>query len=104
MRKLARGRIGAARECPTEPGMAGMATHYVARELHTLGHAVGELNRAIDAGYRTFLSYGYLAGAEAARDNDASATRLCRIVNLILGRRFIASAKILRAFSRLLPA
>jgi predicted Zn-dependent protease len=35
--------------------------------------AIAEINRAIDAGYRTFLSYGYLAGAEAAKGDDAAA-------------------------------
>jgi TolB-like protein len=35
--------------------------------------AIAEINRAIDAGYRTFLSYGYLAGAEAAKGNDDAA-------------------------------
>jgi TolB-like protein len=41
--------------------------------LSRLDVATGEINRAIDAGYRTFLSYGYLAGAEAAKGNDAAA-------------------------------
>jgi adenylate cyclase len=41
-----------------------------------LGHldeAIGELNQAIDAGYRTFNPYAYLAGVEAAKGNDAEA-------------------------------
>ena len=41
--------------------------------LGRLDAAIAEINRAIDAGYRTFLSYGYLAGAEAAKGNDAAA-------------------------------
>jgi adenylate cyclase len=41
--------------------------------LGRLDIAIGEIKRAIDAGYRTFLSYGYLAGAEAANGNDAAA-------------------------------
>jgi hypothetical protein len=32
-----------------------------------------EFKRAIDAGYRTYFSYAYLAAAEAAKGNDAEA-------------------------------
>ena len=36
-----------------------------------------ELERAIDAGYRPYLPYAFLAAAEAAKGNDAEAkTRL----------------------------
>jgi hypothetical protein len=34
-----------------------------------------ELRRAIDVGYRTYFSYALLAGAEAAKGNDAEAKR-----------------------------
>jgi adenylate cyclase len=35
--------------------------------------AIGEFKRAIDAAYRTYLLYAYLAGAEGAKGNDAEA-------------------------------
>ena len=35
--------------------------------------AIEEIHRAIDAGYRTYLPYVYLAGAEAVKGNDAEA-------------------------------
>ena len=35
--------------------------------------AISEFKRGINAGYRTFLPYAFLAGAEAARGNDAEA-------------------------------
>jgi tetratricopeptide (TPR) repeat protein len=35
--------------------------------------AIEEINRAIDAGYRTYFPYLFLAGAEAAKGNDAEA-------------------------------
>jgi adenylate cyclase len=41
--------------------------------LGRLDAAIGEFKRAIDAGYRTYLPYAYLAGAEAAKGNDAEA-------------------------------
>jgi adenylate cyclase len=41
--------------------------------LGQLDAAIGELNQTIDAGYRTFFIYAYLAGVEAARGNDAAA-------------------------------
>jgi adenylate cyclase len=43
---------------------------------HCLGQldaAIGEINQAIDAGYRTFYPYLYLAGVEAAKGNEAAA-------------------------------
>jgi tetratricopeptide (TPR) repeat protein len=41
--------------------------------LGRLDAAIGEFKRAIDAGYRTFTPYAFLAGAEAAKGNDAEA-------------------------------
>ena len=41
--------------------------------LGRLDAAIGEFKRAIDAGYRTFFPYAFLAGAEAAKGNDAEA-------------------------------
>ena len=41
--------------------------------LGRLDAAIEEFKRAIDAGYRTFLPYAFLAGAEAAKGNDAEA-------------------------------
>ena len=41
--------------------------------LGQLDAAIGEINQAIDAGYRTFFIYAYLAGVEAAKGNDAAA-------------------------------
>ena len=41
--------------------------------LGRLDAAIGEFKRGINAGYRTFLPYAFLAGAEAARGNDAEA-------------------------------
>ena len=41
--------------------------------LGQLDDAIGELNQAIDAGYRTIYPYAYLAGVEAAKGNDAAA-------------------------------
>ena len=38
-----------------------------------LDAAVAEFKQAIDAGYRTYFPYAYLAAAEAARGNDAEA-------------------------------
>ncbi len=38
-----------------------------------LDAAIAEFRRAIDTGYRTFLPYALLAGAEAAKGNDAEA-------------------------------
>ena len=35
--------------------------------------AIGEFKQAIDAGYRTYFPYAYLAAAEAAKGNDAEA-------------------------------
>jgi tetratricopeptide (TPR) repeat protein len=45
--------------------------------LGRLDAAIVELERAIDAGYRPYLPYAFLAAAEAAKGNDAEAkTRL----------------------------
>jgi tetratricopeptide (TPR) repeat protein len=41
--------------------------------LGQLDEAIGEINQAIDAGYRTYYPYAYLAGVEAAKGNDAAA-------------------------------
>ena len=41
--------------------------------LGRLDVGIAELKRAIDAGYRTFIVYAFLAGAEAANGNDAEA-------------------------------
>jgi adenylate cyclase len=41
--------------------------------LGRLDAAIEELKRSIDAGNRTFLSYAFLAAAEAAKGNDAEA-------------------------------
>ena len=41
--------------------------------LGRLDAAIEELKRAIDAGYRTYNPYAYLAAAEAAKGNDAEA-------------------------------
>jgi adenylate cyclase len=41
--------------------------------LGQLDAAIGELKRAVHVGYRNFLPYAYLAGAEAATGNDAEA-------------------------------
>jgi adenylate cyclase len=41
--------------------------------LGQLDAAIGEINQAIDAGYRTFYPYAYLAAVEAAKGNDAAA-------------------------------
>ena len=41
--------------------------------LGRLDAAIAEYKRAIDAGYRSFLPYLMLAGAEAAKGNDAEA-------------------------------
>ena len=41
--------------------------------LGRLDAAIAELKRAIDAGYRTYVPYTFLAGAEAAKGNDAEA-------------------------------
>ena len=38
-----------------------------------LDAAIVQFKRAIDAGYRPFLPYAILAGAEAAKGNDAEA-------------------------------
>jgi hypothetical protein len=43
--------------------------------LGQLDAAFGEINQAIDAGYRTFYPYAYLAGVEAAKGNEAAAKR-----------------------------
>ena len=43
--------------------------------LGQLDAAIGEINQAIDAGYRTFFPYAYLAGVEAAKGNEAAAKR-----------------------------
>jgi adenylate cyclase len=46
-----------------------------ANEAHCgqLDAAIAEFKRAIDAGYRTFFTYAFLAGAEAAKGNEAEA-------------------------------
>ena len=41
--------------------------------LGRLDVGIAELKRAIDAAYRTFIVYAFLAGAEAAKGNDAEA-------------------------------
>jgi adenylate cyclase len=41
--------------------------------LNRLDAAIGEFKQAIDAGYRTFFPYAYLAAVEAAKGNDADA-------------------------------
>ena len=41
--------------------------------LGQLDAAIGEINQAIDAGYRTFSPYAYLAGVEAVKGNEAAA-------------------------------
>jgi adenylate cyclase len=41
--------------------------------LGRLDTAIEEINRAIDAGYRPYFPYLFLAGAEAAKGNDAEA-------------------------------
>jgi tetratricopeptide (TPR) repeat protein len=41
--------------------------------LNRLDAAIGEFKQAIDAGYRTFFPYAYLAAIEAAKGNDAEA-------------------------------
>jgi adenylate cyclase len=41
--------------------------------LGRLDAATGEFKRAIDAGYRTYFPYAYLAGIEAAKGNDDEA-------------------------------
>jgi adenylate cyclase len=38
-----------------------------------LDAGIAELKRAIDTGFRTFIPYAFLAGAQAARGNDAAA-------------------------------
>jgi hypothetical protein len=38
-----------------------------------LDPAVVEFKRAIDAGFRTYIVYAFLAGAEAAKGNEAGA-------------------------------
>jgi hypothetical protein len=49
---------------------------FVGFSEHCLGQldaAIGEINQAIDAGYRTSYPYLYLAGVEAAKGNEAAA-------------------------------
>ena len=41
--------------------------------LNRLDGAIGEFKKAIDAGYRTFFPYAFLAAVEAAKGNDAEA-------------------------------
>lgn len=41
--------------------------------LNRLDTAIGEFKQAIDAGYRTFYPYAFLAAVEAAKGNDAEA-------------------------------
>ena len=41
--------------------------------LNRLDGAIGEFKQAIDAGYRTFFPYAFLAAVEAAKGNDAEA-------------------------------
>ena len=41
--------------------------------LGRLDVAIAEENRAIDAGYRTYYPYAFLAALEAAKGNDAEA-------------------------------
>jgi predicted Zn-dependent protease len=41
--------------------------------MDRLEAAIQELKQAIDAGYRTYLPYAFLAGAQAAKGNDAEA-------------------------------
>jgi predicted Zn-dependent protease len=41
--------------------------------LDRLDAAIGDFKRAIDAGYRTWVLYAFLAAAEAAKGNDAEA-------------------------------
>jgi len=41
--------------------------------LNRLDAAIGEFKQAIDAGYRTFFPYAFLAAVEAAKGNDAEA-------------------------------
>ena len=41
--------------------------------LGRLDTAIEEIHRAIDAGYRTYFPYAFLAGAEAAKGNDVEA-------------------------------
>ncbi len=43
------------------------------RPARISGRIGSELKRSIDAGYRTFVPYAFLAGAEAAKGNDAEA-------------------------------
>jgi hypothetical protein len=38
-----------------------------------LDAAITEFKRAIDTGFRTFVPYAFLAGAQAAKGNDAGA-------------------------------
>jgi len=46
-----------------------------ANEAHCgqLDAAIAEFKRAIDTGYRTWFTYAFLAGAEAAKGNEAEA-------------------------------
>jgi adenylate cyclase len=41
--------------------------------LNRLDGAISEFKQAIDAGYRTFFPYAFLAAVEAAKGNDAEA-------------------------------
>ena len=41
--------------------------------LGRLDEAIAEFKRSIDAGYRTYFPYAFLAAAEAAKGNDAEA-------------------------------
>jgi hypothetical protein len=41
--------------------------------LGRIDAAIAEFKQAIDGGYRTFMVYAFLAGAETAKGNDAEA-------------------------------
>ena len=61
---------------PRDPLLMGFYHAYLGVAEICLGRldaAIEEFKRAIDAGNRTFLPYALLAGAEAAKGNDAEA-------------------------------
>jgi adenylate cyclase len=66
--------------------------------LGRLDAAVGEFKRGINAGYRTYFPYAFLAGAEAARGNDAEAK------SALAEARRLNSQLTIKFFSETMPA
>jgi len=66
--------------------------------LGRLDAAVGEIKRGINVGYRTYFPYAFLAGAEAARGNDAEAK------SALAEARRLNSQLTIKVFSETMPA